>query len=271
MESRRSTAQEKRYSNKKSRHIQKHTICGGKCKLFSLKNGYRRAWICIIGWLLMMLLSLPLGAVAGSPEESAVVQMDIKFTCGCKWTGTGTMICTNAMITAGHNLVCYVHNKPLDTCTCYFGRSGSKYTYKYNGAFTFYWFSDFSDGYESEDDIGYVIFPTDIGKKTGWYASSAESDDDLEWEYCHLMGYNGNVRLNDWAQANIVSSKLISLDASPAYRNGNQGGPVYYANEGLEYPTVVAVYITCSDTTAYARRLTKDIFDDMRKNGARFN
>ena len=132
-------------------------------------------------------------------------------------------------------------------------------------------YADFSRGYESDNDIAYIIFPKDIGSNTGWYASSAESDDDIKWEFCHMIGYNGYKRLYDWEQVEVESSKLISWPASREYREGNQGGPVYYRYEGLEYPVLVAVYITCSNTRAYARRITNNIYSDMERDGAKFN
>ncbi len=219
----------------------------------------------------LITVSVPALAADNSPDTSAVAYFEVKFHCGCTWNGTGTMIATNAMITAAHNLVCYTHNRGVNTATFYFERDNRKYRTSYNGKFNYHSYADFSRGYESDDDIAYIIFPKDIGSNTGWYASSAESDDDIKWEFCHMIGYNGYKRLYDWEQVEVESSKLISWPASREYREGNQGGPVYYRYEGLEYPVLVAVYITCSNTRAYARRITNNIYSDMERDGAKFN
>lgn len=51
----------------------------------------------------------PACAANNSPEYNAVALMEITFKCGCSWTGMGTMVAENALLTASHNLVCYKH------------------------------------------------------------------------------------------------------------------------------------------------------------------
>lgn len=217
----------------------------------------------------MMLLSGT--AAAADVEQTAVAYMNITFECGCTRVGTGTMIAVNGMVTAAHNLVCYQHNKHLKSCVLYFGRRNNQYHYKYDGTLSYAWFADFSNGYVSSDDIGYIVFPNDIGNTTGWYGWSAESDDDIRWEYCHMTGYDGGVTRDDWAQVDVYNTKEITWPISSGFRNSSQGGPVYYAYEGLEYPVLVAVYTTCGTSTGYARRLTSAVIEDMKKNGVKFN
>ena len=179
--------------------------------------------------LLLVLAAQPLlcmsTASAGSPNQTAVAYMEARFQCGCTWNGCGTMIAKNGLITAGHCLVCFTHNKPLKSCNFYFKRqkSGTCF-YKYTGKFSAYSYADFSSGYSMEDDIGYVVFPTNIGNETGWYASSAESDYDINWEFCHMYGYSGGGMISDWAQVNVVNSKTVSWEASSEFRSGTQGG-----------------------------------------------
>ena len=226
--------------------------------------------------LLLVLAAQPLlcmsTASAGSPNQTAVAYMEARFQCGCTWNGCGTMIAKNGLITAGHCLVCFTHNKPLKSCNFYFKRqkSGTCF-YKYTGNFSAYCYADFSRGYSMEDDIGYVVFPTNIGNETGWYASSAESDYDINWEFCHMYGYSGGGMISDWAQVNVVDSKTVSWEASSEFRSGTQGGPIFYDYEGLDYPVLVGVYTTCGGTTAYARRLKNSIYSDMKAAGVIFN
>jgi len=224
--------------------------------------------------LLAGLFPLP-SARAADMRTTAVARMDITFKCGCSRIGTGVMVAVNGMLTAGHNLVCHKHNKPLKNCTFYFGPNGKKYHYKYKGSFTFTWYCDFSDGYESENDIGYIVFPKSkkVGKTTGWYASTAASNSKLGGSYCHMYGYNGNRLVNDWDQVKVVSAREISWPISSALKNCAEGGPVYFEGEGSDYPSVVAIY-TCygsNNSKGYARRLTSQLFDDMRSSGVEFN
>ena len=208
---------------------------------------------------------------AGDTETNAVAEMEIKFYCGCKRTGTGTMIAKNGMITCAHNLCCPDHNRKLESCTFYFGRNNKRYHYKYNGKFSYTYYGDYSNGYQSEDDIGYIVFPNDIGKNTGWYASRVESDNDIKWEYCHMIGYQGTKRVSDWNQVSVLNAKEITWSASSEFKKCGQGGPVYYASSDLEYPVLVAVYSCYTSSDGYARRLTNQVFNDMEKSGIKFN
>ena len=208
---------------------------------------------------------------AGNTETTAVAEMEIKFSCGCTRTGTGTMIAKNGMITCAHNLCCPDHNKKLKTCVFYFGRNNKKYHFKYNGKFSYTYYGDYSNGYKSEDDIGYIVFPKDIGTTTGRYASSVESDDDLKWEYCHMIGYQGTKRVEDWNQVNIVNAREINWSATSEFKKCGQGGPVYYASSEFEFPVLVAVYSCYTSDHGYARRLTNSVFEDMKKSGIKFS
>ena len=61
--------------------------------------------------LLLLILILPSfaasadGGISTYPER-AIAYMDITFKCGCSRIGTGAMIATDGLITAGHNLIC---------------------------------------------------------------------------------------------------------------------------------------------------------------------
>ena len=222
--------------------------------------------------LVLMLISLCGISLAANVLETAVAYMDITFYCGCRRTGLGTMIAENALVTASHNLICDTHSKTNKKINFYFGyKSKSKCFYKYTGSFSYSYYENFSNGFRSEDDIGFVVFPKSIGKKTGWFASSAEDDHGLEWEYSHVIGLQNNKLVEDWNQIDVHSSKQITWPISPSFLNTMEGGPVYWLWEDMKYPTVVAVYTSHTDTMGYARRLTNKIFEDMKRNGAIFN
>ena len=204
-------------------------------------------------------------------RQTAVAYMEIKFECGCTRVGLGTMVAPNGMVTAAHNVICSKHNQQLETCNFYFGYySKNDCFYKYNGSFSYTWYSDFSNGYKSADDIAFVKFPTNIGNTTGWYASSVESDSDLEWEHCYAKGYRNGQAVNDWGLISVVNDKQIKWTRSESFQGACEGGPLYYDYEGLEYPVLVAVYTSFAGDTGYARRLTGNIIKDMRDAGVAF-
>ena len=223
--------------------------------------------------VLILLLGTAMPVLADTTENTAVAQMDIQFKCGCSRIGTGTMVAKNGFITCAHNLICYEHSKGLKSCVFYFGRNKQKYAYRYNGNFTYYYFTDFKNGYDSSDDIGYVVFPKNVGQHTGWYASTAESDEDLRWEYSNIAGYYGFNRRYDFEQIEVYSSKEICWPISSGLKQCGQGGPVYFWESGEKYPTIRAVYTTTGDhgKKGFARRITNSVIEDMRKNGVLFS
>ncbi|MCR5296984.1 MAG: hypothetical protein K6E17_06210 [Clostridiales bacterium] len=229
--------------------------------------------IALITVLALLVCALFAGsASAADMRRTAVAYMNITFQCGCSRCGTGTMIASNGMITAGHNLLCPTHNKPVEKCNFYFNRRTNDYYSEYSGPFNYTYYCDFSNGYNSENDIGYIVFPSNVGNKTGWYGFSVESDDDLKWEYCHMYGYtSAGVLTADWNQIEVESAKQISWERASDFRDVGEGGPVYYDYEGLEYPIVVAVYTSHYGSTGYARRITNQIYKDMKEDGMNLN
>lgn len=205
-------------------------------------------------------------------EDTAVALMDITFSCGCTRMGAGTMIAVNGLITAGHNLLCSKHNQKLKTCTFYFGfAKQNDWYYEYNGSFTYRYYCDFSSGYSSKDDIGYIVFPSNIGNKTGWYASTIQDDYGLSWEYTNASGYKNGRKTSDWNQITVVNSKQVKWSQSSSFQGSCEGGPLYWFYEGLTYPQLIGVYTSFSGSTGYGRRLTNQVFNDMKKDGVTFN
>lgn len=218
----------------------------------------------------LLLLSLPLAAIAGSfNSHHPVAYMDIRFTCGCQRGGTGTMVGRYGLLTAGHNLYCHVHGKPLKTCDFYFGAvSKNSCYYRYNGKFNYTVFDTFQNGYSASNDIGFVIFPTPVGNETGWYACMVGSDHDLNEEFFNVSTYDNNRKLDSFYDIQYVYNENLLYWSG--WLSGGEGGPVFFSQgEDYDYPTVTAVYISHDDDSyGYGRRLTQDVFNAMKNAGA---
>lgn len=218
----------------------------------------------IIAVFTLVLLTMVLPAYAGSfDEHKATAYMNIKFECGCTRTGTGAMIGRRGLITCAHNLICFQHSKWLKSCTFIFGaKSANSGQKKVTSGYSYAVYDMFQNGYSGENDIGYVIFEQPIGDSTGWYAWEYGPDDFLNDEFTHVNYYTYNGRFKDlFTIQHVANSNQLKLDDDPGE---GDGAPVFFAYEGLDWPTVVGVYTT----GAYARRLTKQIGDDMRAAGA---
>ena len=220
--------------------------------------------------ILFCLLIPQVTFAAGFDANRATAFMNVQFECGCKVTGTGAMIGRRGLITAGHNLFCQFHGMKLKKCSFLFGakstRSGA---YRYNGGFKFWAYDSFQNGYNSQYDIGYVVFDKPVGDRTGWFACRAGSDYYLNEEFSNVINYSMNGKPEDYYVIQYVANNLeLYFDGFIGYEAG-EGGPVFFTHEGLEYPEVVAVYTHFDPSgNSIARRLTSNIIEDMRAAGA---
>lgn len=219
--------------------------------------------------LFTLLLAVPLHSRAAKFDpHHALAYMSIEFECGCTRYGTGAMIGKYGLITAGHNLYCSKHAQRLKTCTFLFGaKSPNSGKYRYSGKFTYHVYDTFRNGYSAENDIGYVIFEKAVGNSTGWFGYWAASDEDLNMEFTNVYLYSGNARLQTlYTVQYVANSKQIYMDDYLPY---GEGGPVFFTGEGLDGAHVVAVYTSyTSPSKGFGRRLTNEIIEDMRRDGA---
>lgn len=219
--------------------------------------------------LAALLLTMPLFASADTfNTEHATAYLECKFQCGCTRGGVGAMIGRYGLITAAHNLYCHTHAQGLSYCNFYFGaRTAGSCWYQYSGKFTYTVYNTFSNGYNSNDDIGYVIFDSPVGNTTGWFGYLVGDDSDLHYEYMHMMYFNTyRHSREEFTIMQVYNDKQVYWEG----RNYNYGGgPVFLWYEGMEFPRVVAVYTSDnSDGYSFGRRLTSDIIRDMRMDGA---
>ena len=202
------------------------------------------------------------GGRSAYPERS-IAYMDITFKCGCSRIGTGAMVCTDGLITAGHNLICSEHSQGAKDIDFYFGYvSKSDYYYLYNGHFHYWYDDNFKKGYRSKYDIGYVRFDENIGKKTGWMATRYGPDKEFDRQVCSISAYSRDGELTEYSAQISIDSDLQFFLNQKELPYGGEGAPVYIYRNGT--PTLVAVYNSHTSRGCLGRRITKDLFNDMK-------
>lgn len=222
--------------------------------------------------LVLILMIFSVGAQASSDVNiHTLAFMDIKFNCGCTRYGTGTMIGRYGLITAAHNLYCPEHGQNLKSCSFAFGSKSLRSAwYRYTGRFSYTVYDTFRNGYKSENDIGYVIFDSPVGNETGWQDYIVGTDFDLNWEFTHVYTYDNKAKLGylGLGQEDVISSTEVKLEG---YLSGAEGGPVTVNYGDGDYPDylIVAVYTSHdSSGNGYGRRITQNVINDMRADGA---
>ena len=221
----------------------------------------------LIAVILLLVLILPAYSAVAAGRSAfpakAIAYMDITFRCGCHRIGTGVMICTDGLLTAGHNLICKEHCQTAEKLDFYFGYvSKDDYYYKYNGH-VHYWYEDsFAKGYKSRYDIGYVRFDENVGEKTGWLASRYAPDSEFDGQVCSISAYSSDGELTEYSAQISIDSKLQFFLNQEELPYGGEGAPVIIDRNGK--PTVVAIYNSHTNYGILGRRLTKELFYEMR-------
>ena len=218
----------------------------------------------------ILLLSLILSSYAAAADggrsafpEKSIAYMDITFGCGCTRIGTGAMVCVDGLLTAGHNLICKDHGQTAETIDFYFGYvSKNDFFYHYKGHFHYWYLDCFKNGYHSRNDIGYVLFDENVGDKTGWLATRYGPDREFDGQICSVSAYSRDGELTEYsAQIGIDGQLQFSLNQEEL-PYGGEGAPVYIYRNGT--PTLVAVYNSHIGSSCLARRLTKELFNEMK-------
>ena len=217
--------------------------------------------------LLLILVLTSLVAAAGSESsaypEKPIAYMNISFKCGCTRIGTGAMVCVDGLLTAGHNLICEDHSQPADQIDFYFGYiSKNEYFYRYNGHFHYWYMDNFKKGYRSKYDIGYVRFDENIGEKTGWLGTRYAPDNEFSGKVCSIKAYSSDGTLTEYSAQISLDGKLQFSLNQKELPYGGEGAPVCVYRNGK--PFLVAVYNSHTKKNCLARRLTKDLFDEMK-------
>lgn len=210
--------------------------------------------------------------VVSSPGKypySAIAYLIVKGRCGCNWTGTGFMIGRYSMMTAAHCVVCTQHGKTAGSITMYFGHRSSKdYYYKYNGATTYWYGTNFSNndgtyGYTSDHmdwDYAYIKLEKPMGDKTGWFGTQARVASELNYDTYEIAGYREGTLKTAKGGATVYNDYILryTIDTLP----GTSGCPVFDS----EY-YAVGVNVAQSDSHNYARLFTRELMKELRKNG----
>ncbi len=217
-------------------------------------------------FLLILILSTFAATADGGrsdyPEKS-IAYMDITFRCGCTRIGTGAMVCVDGLLTAGHNLICKEHSQTAERIEFYFGYvSEDDYYYRYNGHFHYWYLDGFKKGYHSKNDIGYVRFDENVGEKTGWLATRYGPDREFDGLVCSICAYSNDGDLTEYSAQISIDSKLQFSLNQEKLPYGGEGAPVIIYRNGK--PTLVGVYNSHTSYSCLARRLTKELFNEMK-------
>ena len=203
----------------------------------------------------------------GETPDGRIAHLYCVFECGCERECAGTMVGPKGMLVTSTALYCAGHGTPVRSIRFRFGmRPDGSCLWKYDGAYQWKAYTEFRNGFDSDNNIGYIVFPSSIGNITGWYDCSAAADKQLKnktalviapdksWEMRHMK-----------CEIGIRSDRTLCI---PEISESFPGAPMFLAREG-EGPLLIAV---CSGNNTERqedsyRRITRKVYGEMKETG----
>ena len=196
---------------------------------------------------------------------SAIAYIEAEATCGCAWSGTGFMISSRWMLTAGHCMYCTEHLKPVKYVNFYFGYKSAKNCLLHQDAGCTIWVSNYvkeGSGYTS-DDYAYIRFDKKIGDTVGWFGywyGAPDSMVDTHVFYC--TGYRDGILKSDYDWVHVINEKRVShtIDTVP----GNSGAPIF---DDDFYVIAINTAQALDGSENYGVRFTNQLYRFMQSAG----
>lgn len=198
---------------------------------------------------------------------SAIAYLVVEASCGCDWTATGFMVSRDGMMTGAHCVVCSTHGGTATKITMFFGyESGKDYLYRYTGGTTYWYGTTFqnNDGSYSYSphvnwDYAYLKLEKNVGDTTGWFGTKVLSDYEVSGQVLEVAGFRNGYLRKGSGSVSVRNDYCIkyTIDTLP----GNSGCPVFD-----EDYYVVAINVASNDSFNTARRITSDLFYQMKDN-----
>lgn len=196
---------------------------------------------------------------------TTIARITVEYQDGTAACGTGAMINSRLLATAGHVLINSNGSHPK-SIRMQFGQNGSYVYYDTSSISSYIYRTGYETNRPTEADYGFVVFKdntvSSITGHMGIVTSPSISDKLYTAGYPGAMGYYYMYA----ATGNIVSmtDDLIyhDMDTQP----GQSGSPVYIIGTN-GYPYLVAMHSSGAGTVNIARRLEPELFYWLKDNG----
>ena len=243
----------------------------------------KKTWRLLI---LAALLCLTLAGAAGTaawaelPQEGQDVTLkegtDLRipwvitvYECGCKHTYLGAMAGRYGMVLSPYSLYCPDHGDKYREITFEFGCTESgEPAVEYSGEFTAEAYETFQNAkIKWENIIAYVRFDEPVGDRTGWFECRVIPDRELKNRQLLRRrnvktGAEPSGLLEDTIAVKVAGEKELTYDRG----NFVTGTPVLMTTEdGGE--VLVGLCNYWRKNSNYVRRITKRVYNDMKKAG----
>lgn len=176
---------------------------------------------------------------------STQCKLYIRFSDGSNWIGSGTLIQSRYVLTAGH----CIHDKNRGGWATRVevvpGMNGSYRPFGNALASRFASSTGWTNDKDRDHDFGVIKLDRTIGNSTGWLGYGSFSDSTLNNTTLHIAGYDGdrdggNSQLYRYGARDSISSKRIeyTMDTS----GGSSGASIYLIQNGNRYAAGVNAY-----------------------------
>lgn len=194
---------------------------------------------------------------------SCIARLYLTYEDGSAAYGTGAMISTNLLATAGHCLI-NSNGSRLATVQADFGKNGSSYVYRASDLSTYIYYGGYS-GYDPNTDYGFIVFNSNISSHTGAFGVNTSASLN---QVINITGYPGDIGSCEYMYTGsgviqAITTDLITHNVDTA--GGQSGAPVYVYSNGNPY--LIGMHSGSGGSVNYARRLTDGLYSWLKQNG----
>ncbi len=193
----------------------------------------------------------------------AIAQLEMVYADGTTGQGTGFMVSSNVMLTAGHCCMSR-NNAAVNSITVNLGRNGDSVV-KVTTVSSYYVCANYNYfGDSVQDDYAILVLSEDVGDITGWFGLGYSTNSFFYNNEFAITGYPGDKTYGTmWkATGDIENCTTYELHYYMDMYPGQSGSPIY-TNSYVAYGINVAE----TSTMNYGRRMTQEVFDWLLDQG----
>ena len=197
---------------------------------------------------------------------TAVCSLRIHSSSGKNYMGTGFLISSRVLLTAGHCVFIHGDSGWAESIEVIPGRDSNEKPFGSVFANQFMSFDNWIENKDKNFDMGVIILPEDcrLGEKVGWFGCKTYLDEkEYKGRMFNISGYPGEMGGKEqWKMSGEGESQGFLLKYDIDTTGGQSGSPVWIVNDNNLY--VIGVHTMGNSSLGnFATRISEDFMRDI--------
>lgn len=162
---------------------------------------------------------------------SATVFITATFSNGATYIGSGAMVSSDGVLTAGHMIYSAANGGWATNVTIYPGLNGTTAPFGSAKSIKLFSVTEWTNKQDPTQDIGLIRLDRPIGYKTGWFGLSTSATPNETVQTTGFPAEKGETMWKSTGKIDTIENSRIYYDLDTT--SGQSGSPVYNANRTL--------------------------------------